>query len=345
MPILPDGSAGAALTVGLVNNMPDGALQATERQFTTLLARAAGDTPVRLRRYALPGVPRGAAAAAYLRDTHAGPEALDRDRPDALIVTGCEPRAASLRDEPFWPALARVADWAARHTGSTLWSCLAAHAAVLHLDGVERHRLPAKRSGVFDCVPQVPHPLLRGAPARLRMSHSRWNDLRGDDLSARGYAVLTASPDAGANLFVKDVGSLFVFVQGHPEYDPDSLAREYRRDLARFLRGERDDLPAVPRNYFDGAATEAIAAVATLAAADRDAVSRGDLPRTLAPRPDLVATWGEGTAPVIRNWFDLVAGRRPEPRPQPAPRSADEARPAERAPHPGPRADQAGSRP
>ncbi len=308
MPVLLDEAPGAALTVGLVNNMPDGALQATERQFLGLLARAAGEHVVRVRRYALPGVPRGEAAAAYLRDTHAGLDALERDAPDALIVTGCEPRAATLRHEPYWPALARLADWASRHTTSTLWSCLAAHAAVLHLDGVERRPLAAKRSGVFDCVPQVFHPLLRDVPARLTMAHSRWNDLDGADLTANGYAVLTASAEAGANLFAKRVaGSFFVFVQGHPEYDPDSLAREYRRDLARYLRGERDSIPNLPRAYFDEVTTAALGAVATLAAADRTAIGLRDLPRVLALRPGLVEGWGDSTVPLVRTWLDIAA--------------------------------------
>ena len=51
--------------------------------------------------------------------------------------------------------------------------------------------------------------------------------------------------------------SLFVFFQGHPEYDTDTLAREYRRDVGRFLRGERDNFPATPRGYFNDRATAA----------------------------------------------------------------------------------------
>ncbi len=313
MPVLfdpPGAGSEAGLTVGLVNNMPDAALRATERQFATLLERAAGERVVRLKLYHLPGVARGEAAGAHLRVASAPVTALDRNRPDALIVTGCEPRAASLRDEPFWEPMARLADWAARHTTSTLWSCLAAHAAVLHLDGVERHRLPAKRSGVFACTPRGRHALLRGAPARLRMAHSRLNDLAGAELAAAGYDVLTTSVEAGANLFARQMdGSLFVFVQGHPEYDPDSLAREYRRDLARYLRGERDGMPGLPEHYFDAATAAAFQAVATLAAADRRAVGLRDLPRTLGLAPGLAETWGDTVVPVVRAWLDLAAER------------------------------------
>ena len=68
-----------------------------------------------------------------------------------MIVTGAEPIAATLPDEPYWNDLTDVIDWAETNTRSAIWSCLAAHAAVLHLDGIERQRLERKCSGVYDC--------------------------------------------------------------------------------------------------------------------------------------------------------------------------------------------------
>src|SRR4051794_24237826 len=126
------------LEIALVNNMPDAALLATERQFAGLLAAAAGEAfEVTLRFYALADVPRGELARAGMQDRYAGLDALEAAGADALIVTGTEPKAADLRDEPYWPELARLIDWARRATRSTLFSCLAAHAAALHLDGIE----------------------------------------------------------------------------------------------------------------------------------------------------------------------------------------------------------------
>ena len=69
------------------------------------------------------------------------------DRLDGLIVTGTEPRAPLLQEEPYWPTLTKVVDWAEEHTVSTIWSCLAAHAAVLHLDSVQRRPLRKKHQG------------------------------------------------------------------------------------------------------------------------------------------------------------------------------------------------------
>ena len=69
-----------------------------------------------------------------------------------MIVTGAEPIAATLPEEPFWQDLTDMIDWAKTNTRSTIWSCLAAHAAVLHLDGIERQRLDTKCSGIYDCA-------------------------------------------------------------------------------------------------------------------------------------------------------------------------------------------------
>jgi homoserine O-succinyltransferase len=61
---------------------------------------------------------------------------------------------------------------------------------------------------------------------------------------------------AGVDTFVRERRSLFLFFQGHPEYDADTLPREYRRDVARFLRGERDSYPDLPKEYFDPITTD-----------------------------------------------------------------------------------------
>jgi GMP synthase-like glutamine amidotransferase len=166
-------------------------------------------------------------------------------------VTGTEPLAADLEDEPFWGSLTRVLEWAEEHTYSTILSCLAAHAGILHLDGIARRPLGDKRFGVFECVRASDHPLIAGAPGRLQMPHSRWNEIPEEALLACGYRVLTRSEDAGVDAFVKQRKSLFVFFQGHPEYEATTLLLEYRRDIGRFLRRERDGYPPMPHGYFD----------------------------------------------------------------------------------------------
>ena len=166
---------------------------------------------------------------------------------DGLIVTGAEPNAATLAGEPFWRDLTDIIDWAEVNTRSTIWSCLAAHAAVLHLDGIERQPLGAKCSGIYDCAKVTDNWLTADLPSPLKISHSRLNELRASDLTAKGYQVLTQSPEAGVDIFVKPLRSQFVFFQGHPEYDALSLGGIFARHLP--IAGERDHYR--PFRYFD----------------------------------------------------------------------------------------------
>ncbi len=172
-------------------------------------------------------------------------------RLDGLIVTGTEPRAGKLTDEPYWPAMTRLVDWARANTLSTVWSCLAAHAAVLHSDRIERRPLAEKLSGIFACETITPHPLMAGV-APLCVPHSRYNDLPAVALSETGYELLSRSASAGIDAFARQEhgGSLFAFFQGHPEYDTDSLLREYRRDIGLHLPGAREHYPVPPLHYF-----------------------------------------------------------------------------------------------
>jgi homoserine O-succinyltransferase/O-acetyltransferase len=248
-----------SVVIGLVNNMPDAALESTERQFLELLNAAAGAIPVHLRLFSLPDVPRSEVARGHMSGGYCGIDDLWNSRLDALIVTGTEPRAPCLMDEPYWVTLTRVLEWAEANTTSTVWSCLAAHAAVLHMDGIARHMLDEKVFGIFECTSVSPHPLLTGVPAGIRIAHSRCNELQEEALAACNYTILTRSSEAGIDAFVKQRKSLFVFFQGHPEYDQRALLREYRRDIGRFLRGERETYPAMPRGYFDPVAADALA--------------------------------------------------------------------------------------
>src|SRR6516165_5988286 len=240
-----------AIEIGIVNNMSDAALELTERQFIGLLAAASGKTQVRVRLFALPQIGRGEFARRRLLSDYAEIGRLWDTRLDGLIVSGMEPGPGALREEPYWRMFTELIDWADRQTTSSIWSCLAAHAAALHRDGIERRPLAAKCFGVYEFTKETDHPLLAGAPARALVPHSRWNDVPADALAGAGYDVLTRSPDAGVDMFAKRDRSLFVFLQGHPEYDPTTLLREYRRDVGRFLRGERDGYPALPRYYLD----------------------------------------------------------------------------------------------
>ncbi|HUI94255.1 MAG TPA: homoserine O-succinyltransferase [Xanthobacteraceae bacterium] len=304
-----DASRTDLIEIGLVNSMPDAALETTERQFIDLVRSAAGDLPVRLRFFSLPEVPRGERGRRHVAASYGGMDEARNGRLDALIVTGTEPRAAALPDEPYWPALAALIDWAEHNTISTIWSCLAAHAAVLHLDGIRRHPLAEKCFGVFACTKVAEHPLTMGLAPEIPVPHSRWNALRGDELAARGYEVLTRSPQAGVDAFSRQGGSLFVFFQGHPEYDAASLPAEYRRDFARFVRRESETCPLPPRGCFDAPTTEVLMRLRARALRDRREEVLAEL-ATAASGRELREAWRPAATRIYRNWLALVAARK-----------------------------------
>ncbi len=237
--------------IGLINNMPDAAMEATVRQFLALLGSAAHSVVIHLKLFSIPGVPSSDWRNEHLRTCYCDFHELWDACVDGLIVTGTEPRAADLTAEPYWDHLSKIVDWAEENTTATVWSCLAAHAAVLHLDGIPRSPLGGKCFGLFEHMSMSDHPLFRGQSARILTPHSRWNEISEEALVSSGYRVLSKSTAAGVDIFVKQRKSLFLFFQGHPEYEADTLAREYRRDVGRFLRGERESYPDLPKHYFD----------------------------------------------------------------------------------------------
>jgi homoserine O-succinyltransferase/O-acetyltransferase len=294
----------AILTVGLINNMPDAALQATERQFTRLLRAAAGDKRIHLHCFSLPSVKRSQQAKQLMDGRYADIADIDRMHIDGLIVTGAEPVAATLPEEPFWKDLTAIIDWAETNTRSAIWSCLAAHAAVLHLDGIERQRLDVKCSGVYDCAKVSDDWLMTGITSPLKVAHSRINALDKGDLIAHGYQLLTESPQAGVDIFAKRLRSHFVFLQGHPEYEALSLQREYLRDITRYLSRQRDIYPAFPAGYFDADTEHKLANYQKRASAERKIPLSVELPH-LTLRSDLAV--GVAAAALFRNWLEYLS--------------------------------------
>jgi homoserine O-succinyltransferase/O-acetyltransferase len=286
--------------IGIVNNMPDAALLATEHQFSDLLTEASQNFLICLRFFSMPQLPRSEAGRACVKRYEAIGELLAADRLDGLIVTGTEVHAPLLQDEPYWTTLTKVVDWADDHTTSTIWSCLAAHAAVLHLDGIQRRPFREKLSGVFECNKVGDHAIVADAPARWCVPHSRYNSLLEEELVSRGYRVLSRSPEVGADLFVREGRSLFVFLQGHPEYDSPALFREYRRDIREFVAGERDNYPAIPRGYFDDKTVAEFDELRDRTLRDRSAGSVLKFPdcETTLPR-----SWHEQAVRLYTNWL------------------------------------------
>jgi homoserine O-succinyltransferase/O-acetyltransferase len=302
------------VNLALINNMPDAALEDTELQFFDLLDIASGDVPVFLKLYSLNGVPRTDRGQRHLNDFYFGLDDLWTKSFDGVIVTGTEPRQPDLRQEPYWPILANVMDWAERSTISTVLSCLAAHAGVLYSDGIQRHRLPDKQFGVFESTSVSAHELTKHAISLMRFPHSRWNEVQETSLISCGYTVLTKSAQAGVDVFVKQKKkSLFVHFQGHPEYGAQTLLKEYRRDIKRFLRRERESYPTMPHGYFDATAAKILTEFQQDALAHPREEQLGFFPEVVVNM--LQNTWQSSATAIYRNWLNYVLTKKAEASP------------------------------
>ncbi len=245
-----------ALNIGLLNMMPDAALEATERQFFRLIGESNPIAQFQVYPFTLPVFKRSEKAQTHINNYYKSFAEIQEMGLDALIITGANVSQAHLPDEAFWQPLSEVFNWAHENVTSTLCSCLATHASLeLHYDQ-PRYHLPSKRWGVFrHRVTDRSHPLVRGINTRFDVPHSRFNQIDRTQFEAAGLLILAESKEAGVQMAVSPDGFRTVYFQGHPEYDSISLLKEYKREVGLFSlaynRGENSHYPPFPAHYFD----------------------------------------------------------------------------------------------
>jgi homoserine O-succinyltransferase len=303
--------SGNCITVGLINNMADEALKATERQYTSLLDSASGGMQIHLSLYTLPEIPRSEASARHIAAHYSSIDDLWEGQLDGLIVTGREPLAANLMDEPYWESFTRTLEWAEENVHSAVWSCLAAHAAVLHMDGIERAKRKDKLFGIFECARGARHLLTAGIPLRFKLPHSRWNSLPEDGLAGCGYSVVTRTTDAEVDTFIKQRKSLFVFFQGHPEYESNTLLREYRRDIGRYFTRETAKYPLMPQHYFDCNTVDALHALQLRTISGQGEELIPEISAALSTA-SIENTWRSSATSIYTNWLRFIGAQKEE---------------------------------
>ena len=295
------------LHIGLLNMMPDAALAATERQFFRLIGESNQIAQFYMHPFTLKELKRGADGAAHIERYYESFEQVRRDGLDALIITGANVTQPDLSREPFWKPLIEVIDWAYESVTSTPCSCLATHAVLQFRYGQKRRPLGFKRWGVYSHrVVDRRHPLVSDVNTRFDVPHSRFNDVSREQFEAARLHVLAEGDVPGVHLAVSEDLFRIVFFQGHPEYDTISLLKEYKRELGRFIKGEREDYPPIPDNYFS-ARTQAILDE------HRDHVATArernepvpELPESLITKT-LDNTWHDTGEAVINNWMGKV---------------------------------------
>jgi len=164
---------------------------------------------------------------------------------DGLIVTGAPVEELEFEDVDYWSELTEVFDWARTNVFRTFNICWGGQAALFHYYGVPKYPLPQKLSGVYMHQVAAPSsPIMRGFNDRFPVPVSRYTETRRADIDGvDGLAVLAESDEAGLCL-VEDRNYGQVFMFNHLEYDTQTLAGEFERDV----KAGRDI--HVPANYF-----------------------------------------------------------------------------------------------
>lgn len=166
-------------------------------------------------------------------------------RYDGMIITGAPVENLDFTQVDYWDELCEIMEWSKTHVHSTLHICWGAQAGLYFHYGIEKRSLPEKLFGVFDHRVLKPNsPLFRGFDDVFQAPHSRYTEVYESDIRATpNLKLLSVSGDAGV-FAVKSVDSRQFFITGHPEYDPDTLAKEYFRDRDKGLPIH------VPYHYF-----------------------------------------------------------------------------------------------
>lgn len=172
-------------------------------------------------------------------------EQVREKRYDGLIITGAPVENLDFSQVDYWDELCAIMEWSKTHIHSTLHICWGAQAGLYYHYGVEKRTLPKKLFGVYDHKVLKPSsPLFRGFDDVFAAPNSRYTEVWEEDILRVPELELIAKGDESGVFLVKSTDSRHFFVMGHPEYDPDTLAREYFRDVKKGL-----DI-AVPAHYF-----------------------------------------------------------------------------------------------
>lgn len=302
------------LHIGLLNMMPDAALEATERQFLRLIGASNPIAQFIVHPFTLSEIKRKEKAQQHIEQHYETFEQIQEIGLDALIITGANVTQPILSDEIFWEPLSKVFHWAHENVTSTLCSCLATHASLqLHHKQYRRH-LNSKRWGVFShrvCNRQ--HPLVSGINTRFDVPHSRFNQVDRSQFEAAGLPILAESKEAGVQMAVSKDGFRTIYFQGHPEYDSISLLKEYKREVGIFALAynkskakDKLEYPPFPANYLN-IHTQAIFneyKYRLITAIDKSE-NIPEFPEALV-LDHIDNSWHDTAAAIMANWMGLV---------------------------------------
>jgi len=231
------------LRIVILNLMP------TKIETETQLLRLLGNTPIQVDIDLLQMATHVSknTSQEHLLQFYSTFDAIKDRRYDGMIVTGAPVEHLPFEEVDYWPELCEILEWTKKHVWSVFHICWGAQAGLYYHHGVPKVPLPRKLSGVYTHTLADPiHPLVRGMDDEYLAPHSRYTEVRRQDIEdVPELRVISCSDEAGVHL-VSDVSCRNIYATGHSEYDRETLSNEYFRDVKKGL-----DIQ-VPCNYFPG---------------------------------------------------------------------------------------------
>ena len=164
---------------------------------------------------------------------------------DGIIITGAPVEHLEFSDIDYWDELCEIFEWTKHNVFSKLYICWGALAALHYNYGIKKIPYDKKFSGIFTHETLMPsHPLTRGFDEVFKAPHSRFSGVLEKDIKLNPALDLLATSSKVGPYLIASKKNREVFVLGHPEYDFDTLSKEYFRDVDKGL------FPNVPENYF-----------------------------------------------------------------------------------------------
>jgi homoserine O-succinyltransferase len=229
------------LRVAIVNLMPTTVI--TETQLLRLLGNSplqVDITFIRMRSHESRNAPPG-----HLEKFYTDSQSISNERFDGLIITGAPVETMDFEDVDYWEELVKVMEWADTHVWSILHICWGAQAGLYHRYGVPKHQLPQKLFGIFHhSINEQRAMLFRGFDDEFLAPQSRHTASDRDAIAATaGLTIQSEAAETGVFIVTAREGRE-IYVTGHLEYDPLTLDKEYKRDIAKGLPID------IPRNYY-----------------------------------------------------------------------------------------------
>ena len=229
------------LRILLLNLMP------TKITTETQLARLLGNTPLQVEMdlLAMSGRTHKNTPLEHMLTFYRNFDSVKDKFFDGMIITGAPVELLPFEKVDYWNELCEIMEWSKSHVHSTFHICWGAQAGLYYHYGIPKIHLQRKLFGVFrHKVTRKGSILFRGSDDVFMVPHSRHTTvMRGDIKKVPALKILSESDEAGVYVISND-GGRQLFVTGHSEYDPETLALEYWRDKNAGL-----DIH-IPKNYF-----------------------------------------------------------------------------------------------